>query len=138
VLCRLVSEPCLGQRKWVRRSKITFIRWHVIAIAFVLVSGCATGGTSVFYRTPGSELLTVPATLTLPEKHTGRVPAVVIVHGSGGVDGRGAYHGVALNAAGIATFEIDMWAPRGLRGVRAVAPVGSPKRCPTPTAHSST
>jgi dienelactone hydrolase len=102
-------------RKWVRRSTIIFIRWHVIVVALVLVSGCATGGTAVFYRTPGSEPLTVPATLTLPEKHTGRVPAVVIVHGSGGVDGRGAYHAVALNAAGIATFEIDMWAPRGLR-----------------------
>ena len=35
-----------------------------------------------------------------------------------------SYHGIALNAAGIATFEIDMWAPRGLRG----GPSGRPRR----------
>jgi uncharacterized protein len=102
----------------------TFIRWLVVVVALVLVSGCATGGMAVSYRTPGSEPLTIPATLRLPEKRTGRVPAVVIVHGSGGVDGRGAYHAAALNAAGIATLEIDMWAPRGLRG----GPSGRPRR----------
>jgi dienelactone hydrolase len=41
-------------------------------------------------------------------------PAVVIVHGSGGVDGRGAFYAKALNEAGIATFEIWMFA-RGKR-----------------------
>lgn len=38
-------------------------------------------------------------------------PAVVIVHGSGGGDGRGAFYAKALNEAGIATFEIWMFAP---------------------------
>ncbi len=36
-------------------------------------------------------------------------PAVVIVHGSGGVDGRGAFYAKALNEAEIATFEIWMF-----------------------------
>lgn len=47
-------------------------------------------------------------------------PAVVICHGSDGVDGRGEFHAGALNAAGIATLEIDMWAARGTaRGAAA-------------------
>lgn len=47
-------------------------------------------------------------------------PAVLICHGSDGVDGRGEFHAAALNAAGIATFEIDMWAARGTgRGAAA-------------------
>ena len=38
-----------------------------------------------------------------------RVPAVVILHGSGGIDGRGEFHAKALNAAGIATLEVLMF-----------------------------
>lgn len=52
-------------------------------------------------------------------------PAVVICHGSDGVDGRGEFHAAALNEAGLATLEIDMWAARGdARG--AAARPGSP------------
>jgi dienelactone hydrolase len=39
--------------------------------------------------------------------------AVLICHGSDGVDGRGDFHAGALHAAGMATLEIDMWAARG-------------------------
>jgi dienelactone hydrolase len=47
-------------------------------------------------------------------------PAVLICHGSDGVDGRGEFHAAGLNAAGMATFEIDMWAARGsARGAAA-------------------
>jgi dienelactone hydrolase len=38
-----------------------------------------------------------------------QVPAVVILHGSGGIDGRGEFHAKALNAAGIATLEVLMF-----------------------------
>ena len=46
-----------------------------------------------------------------PAGATGKVPAVLILHGSGGVDGRGAFHAKALQEAGIATLEITMFAP---------------------------
>src|SRR5262249_33990756 len=39
----------------------------------------------------------------------GQVPAVVILHGSGGIDGRGEFHAKALNEAGIATMEVFMF-----------------------------
>lgn len=44
-------------------------------------------------------------------------PAVVVLHGSGGVDSRGDFHTRALNAKGIATLEIDMWEARGVEGL---------------------
>jgi dienelactone hydrolase len=39
----------------------------------------------------------------------GRVPAVLILHGAAGVDGRGAFYAKALQDAGIATLEITMF-----------------------------
>ena len=46
-----------------------------------------------------------------------RLPAVVIVHGTTGVDSRGTTMAAALNAAGIATLEIDQWWPRGVTAI---------------------
>jgi dienelactone hydrolase len=41
-------------------------------------------------------------------------PAIVLVHGSAGVDSRGKGYVIALNAAGFVTLEIDLWAARGV------------------------
>jgi dienelactone hydrolase len=60
--------------------------------------------------------LTEAAVLRLPAAAARPTPAVVIVHGSTGVDSRGSYYASALNEAGIATLEIDMWTARGLKG----------------------
>ena len=56
-------------------------------------------------------------------KHS--VPAVVILHGSSGIDARGDFYEAALNAAGIATLQIDMWEARGVTGGanRPAAPI---------------
>jgi dienelactone hydrolase len=59
--------------------------------------------------------LTIPAQLRIPSG-SDDCPAVVIVHGTAGLDSRGAYHAEALNGAGIATLEVDMWSPRSLHG----------------------
>lgn len=69
--------------------------------------------------------LTVPAVLRMPRRATAPTPAVVIVHGSAGVDSRGASYARALNEAGIAALEIDMWAARGIAG-----PQNRPKAVP--------
>lgn len=45
-----------------------------------------------------------------------KAPAVVILHGSSGIDSRGDFYARALNAAGVATLEIDMWEARGVTG----------------------
>lgn len=59
--------------------------------------------------------VTIAAQLRVPER-ADKAPAVVIVHGTSGVDSRGSFHAEALNGAGIATLELDMWSPRNLEG----------------------
>ncbi|MCW5643150.1 MAG: dienelactone hydrolase family protein [Rhodoferax sp.] len=82
---------------------------------------------------PGT-LLTIKGKLSMPEKANGhgpcrsnnsrhghknarKVPAVLILHGSGGVDARGDFYEAAINEAGIATLQIDMWEARGVTGI---------------------
>lgn len=71
--------------------------------------------------------LTIAAQMRVPAC-AGNVPAVVVVHGTSGVDSRGSYHAQALNDAGIATLELDMWSPRGLNG--GTEPGGRPESVP--------
>jgi dienelactone hydrolase len=52
--------------------------------------------------------------LRLPDSNPEQLPAVVIVNSSPGFDGRGAFYADALNLAGIATLEIDMFQGKGL------------------------
>ncbi len=63
-------------------------------------------GATATWHTAG--ILNVPYTASTPR------PAIVIVHGSGGVDSRGAHYADALNRAGFVTLEIDLWSPRGV------------------------
>lgn len=55
------------------------------------------------------------AVLRVPYGREGKLPAVVIVHGSGGVDSRGGHYANALNRAGFVTLEVDLWAARGVQ-----------------------
>ena len=102
-----------------------------VAIALMVgVSGCGgsddpeTTVTKVTYQSLDPvKPLTVPAEFRQPEGKS--VPAVVIVHGSSGIDSRGISYAKELNQAGIATFEIDLWAARGITG-----PAGRPRSVP--------
>jgi dienelactone hydrolase len=60
--------------------------------------------------------LTIGGQLRMPANEGEAIPAVVILHGSAGLDSRGALYARALNDAGIATLEIDMWGARGIAG----------------------
>ena len=72
------------------------------------------------------EKLTLTGMLRLPEKAAGRVPVVIIAHGTGGIDGRGAKWAAFFLEQGIGSLEIDYFGPRGLSG-------GTTQRLPTPT-----
>lgn len=86
----------------------------------VLVSGSISGWAQdvaparVSFTTPPSKYqdapTTVSGTMNMPAGRADRLPAVVILHSSGGIDGRGATYAAALNKAGIATLEIEMFA----------------------------
>jgi uncharacterized protein len=76
----------------------------------------AVKATPVSFPSLHSHPLQIPAALRMPEAAPRPTPAVVIAHGSAGPDSRGPSYSRVLNAAGIATLEIDMWAARGLKG----------------------
>jgi dienelactone hydrolase len=74
---------------------------------------------------PGwGQVAEVPARFGRPAGAKPKIPAVLILHGSGGVDGRGAFYAKALQEAGIATLEITMFPPGGRprEGNRATMP----------------
>ena len=74
--------------------------------------------------------LTSAGGLAVPATGLDTYPAVVIVHGSGGIDNRGVLYYDAPNTAGIATLEIDMWAARGWLGGVFGRPSGVPETLP--------
>ncbi len=69
-----------------------------------------------FQVSDGGRAWTCAGLLSLPQAVAAPAPAVIVVHGSNGVDSRGESATEALNAAGIATFEIDLWAAHGVAG----------------------
>jgi dienelactone hydrolase len=56
------------------------------------------------------------ARLQIPADAHGKMPAVILMHGTGGIRYSGVYDAAALNAAGIVTLEVDQWGGRGLPG----------------------
>jgi uncharacterized protein len=86
------------------------------------LAGSSPTTTSVEFSTIGQPLYpgatvpsTIPAVLRIPAGD-GPHAAMVILHGSAGVDGRGEDMAKVLLEAGIASIEPDMWKPRGLAG----------------------
>ncbi len=98
-------------------------RWRGLRIVGIFVAAWLVGFSATAQlqvKFPGARaqgyafVEEVSATLQMPKGVATRVPAVVIFHGSGGIDGRGAFHAEALNQAGIATLEVFMFY-KGLR-----------------------
>ncbi len=85
----------------------------------------ATGTVAFLSRTPGgpSDLMAgrgaetpISGDLRLPPAAAGRVPLMVISHGSGGIlAGREDAWAERLRAQGVATFVVDSFGPRGIR-----------------------
>ena len=89
-----------------------------LVLLFAGIDGGTVAGEKVAF--PGAkaegyaQTEEVSAELQMPKDTKSKVPAVVILHGSGGIDGRGQFHAEALNEAGFATLEVFMFA-RGQR-----------------------
>ncbi len=60
--------------------------------------------------------LVIAARLRIPSHVEGKMPAVILLHGSAGPSAREGGYADALNAAGFVTLEPDLWAARGLAG----------------------
>lgn len=62
------------------------------------------------------QTIMIAARLQIPREVSGKLPAVILMHGTSGLSYRGVYYAAALNRAGIATLEIDQWGGRNLPG----------------------
>lgn len=91
----------------------------ICLVAGVALCACFTGVASAQGKTQSISFETSPSPhlrdsvkvdgkLSLPEV-SGRIPAVLILHSRAGIDGTGMFYAEALNRAGIATLEIQMF-----------------------------
>ena len=112
------------------------VRWRLILLFAVAAFAASepvaaqTDAPSESVTIPGTEISgwgqvgVISAHFGHPASSRAKAPGVLILHGSGGVDGRGAFYAKGLKEAGIATLEITMFA-RGGRpgaGVHATMP----------------
>jgi dienelactone hydrolase len=72
-------------------------------------------GPEFLRGTTASPPATISGELTLPTGATGRVPAVVLIHGSSGVGSNMAVWRSELTGAGMATLIVDSFTGRGVR-----------------------
>jgi dienelactone hydrolase len=118
-------------------QKLPLLVWTMgVAIALLTHSQPAPAQSSpvrtsyvAFQTLDPAKPLAEAGVLRLPLDARRPMPAVVIVHGSNGIDSRGAFYAAELNQAGIATLEIDMWAARGITGAEG-RPKGVPETLP--------
>ena len=88
------------------RSRVSLVL-ALFAVA-ALSGGAAAAKTRIAFSSLNqAKPYKVSGTLYLPEHTSGPCPAIVLIHGTSGIDSRGAlYRGPLLNA-GIAVFEVD-------------------------------
>jgi len=91
-----------------RSSRSTGSRALALLAVLALPVGAAAAETRIaFSSLDTSKPYKVSGTLYLPENTSSPCPAIILIHGTGGIDSRGAlYRGPLLNA-GIAVFEVD-------------------------------
>jgi len=125
-------------RRWAAALLAPWLAWaSSSALAQPCPKGAAPQTSFIEFDSPNiatqpPSLLRIKGKLSLPAGQgvqcalpSRRLPAVLILHGSAGVDARGDFHQAALNAAGIATLQIDMWEARGVTDLsnRPQAPI---------------
>jgi dienelactone hydrolase len=88
---------------------MTWVRITLSIFALATLTGCASLIAHETLRFKGLEMTPkhFSGILTLPKENNEKVPVVVLVHGTAGVDSRYAFHRPALLEAGIGTLEVD-------------------------------
>ena len=101
LLC-LLTGPASAETAWPGRIEILPVQCRTL-----------TGGEFLRGGVPGREAL-LGGELRLPLNAPAKVPAVVLVHGSGGIGAGPDYWARALNEAGVAAFILDSFSGRGI------------------------
>jgi dienelactone hydrolase len=114
----VTHKTCLIQNapRWrlgVSRIMIRYFRGiELLAVVSLAVLVTPIGATPVgtkikFPSLDKNHLLKVSGTLYLPENNSSPCPVIVIVHGTMGIDSRGAFYRESILKTGIAIFEVD-------------------------------
>src|ERR1039458_4480604 len=94
-------------------SMTRYCRWiellAVVSLAvFVMSAGASPAGTRInFSSLDKNQPYKVSGTLYMPENSSSPCPAVVVVHGTSGINSVGAFYHDSILKAGIAIFEVD-------------------------------
>ncbi len=111
------SVPNAARRPGVRWRLVLLVAAAALVMSSLSAAQTDAPGEPVTIRgteiSGWGEVGEVLARFGRPAASKPNVPAVLILHGSGGVDGRGAFYAKALQDAGIATLEITMFPPGG-------------------------
>jgi dienelactone hydrolase len=87
-----------------------------LAAGLFLIAGDSRADRILVSRATRGGLIAVPADIVLPKNASGKVPAIIIVHGSGGVRPAREYaYAKTFNDLGIAAVIIDSFSPRGIK-----------------------
>jgi Dienelactone hydrolase and related enzymes len=78
-----------------------------LAVSVLPVGAAPVETKIVFSSLDKSHPLKVSGTLFVPESSSAPCPAIVVVHGTMGIDARGAFYRESLLKSGIAFFEVD-------------------------------
>lgn len=101
-----------------------FIRINLLCL--LAASSCLSKAEPVTINVPQKEGFqnapSLRANLIFPEGSAGRVPAVIVLHSGGGIDGTGSPYIEQLNKAGMATLEVDMFARGAAIPIRNALP----------------
>lgn len=107
-------------------------RCFFTALLISILAGCAGGqkvvdlsqGQSGWVSYPSSsEKLMLTGELRFPNDSVGKFPAIVIAHGSGGLDERSERWAEYFRKHGIATFKMDYFGPRWVTANSATQPL---------------
>src|SRR4051812_32997237 len=66
-----------------------------------------------------AKAVTIAGELRIPQRASGRLPAVVLLHGSGGANGGHELWAKTFNEMGIASFLLDSFSARGITSTSA-------------------
>ena len=80
----------------------------VFLTGFVMCAGASSAGTTInFSSLDKNQPFKLSGTLYLPENSSSPCSAIVLVHGTEGIDVRGEFYREPLLSAGIAIFEVE-------------------------------
>jgi dienelactone hydrolase len=111
----IVGVACLGLTSlWVPTSYAQVARTEVHAIPTVTMAD-----RQFLKGDKNGTQVTIAGVLRIPRLGTDRLPAVILVHGSGGVGGNVDRWSSELNSIGLATFTMDAFTARGIQSTGA-------------------